>query len=381
MNDSSAAALPRLCAAVRRRLWLRRAIGALRAALWSAAALALLALLAHLVVRPLPPSVVLLAPAAALLAALVWSATQRPADARCAAWIDRELGGASAFTTLLDAGRGRLPEADADALHWLHRWAAARVPGAMDALAARREPTRLARPFAAALVSTALALLVLALPRAAPTTAEAAPATAPPAAGTAAAGSTPVAGELAAQVASALRDTPPRADDEARAGDRGGGSGQGLARPGGVDDERTPAGAPPPGAAPTGGSAPPETTTANADTAGVAAPSVAGVGGSTGREAGDSADTRDAKGLSRVAAATMQARRVELARRTAPWRADERLAADYDDDPAAPAAASGARAGPAVAAATAPPAAEAARLTASENSYVQAWMTAIAHRR
>jgi len=384
MNDSSLVAWPPLHAAVRRRLWLHRSMAALRAALWSAAALVLVVMLAHLALRPLPPVAVAATLAATLLAALAWSAVRPPTEAQCAAWADRELGGASAFTTLLDARSGRLRGADPGALHWLGAWAAGRVPQALDALAARREAPRLARPLAAALVCAALALLVLALPRAAPGASRvadelAAPATPAPNAAMGA-GATTAAAELTAQVASALRGAPAQSGDEGRAGDRDGGRGQGPAHLG-DDGARTPSGAPPPGATPTGQAAAADARAAQPDPTGTTAPSAGGVGGSTGREAGDSADTREQPGSSRVALGTMPIQRVELARRGAPGRADDRLAADYDDDPGSPATATPARAAAMPAAATAPPAAEAARLTPSENRYVQAWMTATARRR
>lgn len=379
------AAWPQLHAAVRRRLWLRQAARAARVALWSLAALALLVLLLHLFVRPLPLQAVPALAVVLALAALGWSAARRPAEDRCALWADRELGGASAFTTLLDVRSGRLRGADGQALQCLTQWAAARVPAALAALQAGREPARMARPLAAAVVCAALALLVLALPGAGP----AAPAlaasavgapgpAAQPAADAPAASAAPAAAELARQVASALRKGP--ADEEARSGQ----GGRGAARSGDEVQERS-AGSPPPGAAPTAPASPPEAAAAKAVGARAAAPQTGGAGGSRGREAGDSADTRRRAGLAAVPQGTMPARRVALAP-TQParsGRADDRQAAQYDApyDDAAPAAGPQAAGATAARAATPPPAAATAHLTAEQTHYVQAWMSATASRR
>jgi len=370
-----AAWLP-LHAAVRRRLWLRQGAAAARAALWGLAALALLALLLHLVVRPLPLRVVPALAAVLALAALAWSAARRPSEDRCALWVDRELGGASAFTTLLDARRGRLRGADAQALQCLQSWAAAQVPAALAALPARREPMWLARPFAAAVVCTALALLVLALPGAGPAApveaASAAGAPAPPAADAPAA---PAASELARQVASALRTE--QGSDPARTG-----AGGGDAARGGDDAQERSTGSPPPPRAttdtPAGQAEAPATQAQHTQ---AAAPSPGGTGGSTGREAGDSADTRRDSGRAPVPQGTMPARRVEAAAPRGSGRADDAQAAQYDTPFDAAAPAPGPRRARIVRAATPPPAAATAHLTADETHYVQAWMSATASRR
>ena len=97
------AALPQtLIEAVRRRLWLGQFLAAARLALWGTAGLMLLTAAVHLAGWPLSPDLMFLA------LAFVWSvmaaraAWQRPVDAACALWADRHLGGASAYTTLLE---------------------------------------------------------------------------------------------------------------------------------------------------------------------------------------------------------------------------------------------------------------------------------------
>ncbi|MCC6853805.1 MAG: hypothetical protein IT502_16005 [Rubrivivax sp.] len=369
------AAWPPLHAAVRRRLWLRQAAAAARAALWCLAALALLALLLHLVVRPLPLRVVPALAAVLALAALAWSAARRPSEDRCALWADRELGGASAFTTLLDARRGRLRGADAQALQCLQTWAAAQVPAALAALPARRVPMRLARPFAAAVVCTALALLVLALPGAGPAApGEAASAAGAPARPTTDAPAAPAASELARQVASALRTE--QGSDPARTG----AGGRDAAR--GDDDARERnAGGPPPGATAAAPAHPVDAPATQAERKQAAAPSTGGTGGSTGREAGDSADTRRDSGRAPVPQGTMSTRRVEAAAPPGAGRADDAQAAQYDAPLDAAAPAPGRRPARVVRAATPPPAAATTHLTADETHYVQAWMSATASRR
>jgi MoxR-like ATPase len=86
----------------------------------------LLAAAVHAAARPVAVEVVLgdRPPRVGVLA--IAAAWRRPSDAECALWIDRRLGGASAFTTLLEPAANAA--AHAPARRWLERWAAAKVP-------------------------------------------------------------------------------------------------------------------------------------------------------------------------------------------------------------------------------------------------------------
>jgi len=165
MNEPTTdAAVPALLAAVARRLWRERAAVAARAALWAWAAIMAGAAAIHFVAgRPGFLAAAALG-AAAWLAALAWAAMQRPGRAESALYADRFLGGASAYSTLLEAGATTAARDGAPALRWLAQWAAAAAPASRRALEARRVPSGLVRPLATAGIGTVVAAVVMALP-------------------------------------------------------------------------------------------------------------------------------------------------------------------------------------------------------------------------
>lgn len=376
----AASAVQALLDAVRRHLWLRRFALAARAAAWATAGTVLLAALVHVAVQDMPVSLVLVA------VGLVWSAQlapavwQRPADRACALWADQHLGGASAFTTLLEAGQGGAGPRQAQALRWVEHWAIARVPDSLQQLAARRETAHLVRPLLVMAVCSALASVVLMLPGPSPDPQQAAaaraaprpPGNAPETALRLADAAEPAA--LASEIAAALRAAPPREAESTGAGGRAPAAG-----PSRADDGKSPAevraGPAPAGALPTDRPAPGGT----ADAAGpVLAGGMAQAGGGGGREAGDSADTRADAGVSRALRGTMGVTGPALAaaRPTGQRQIDGNQAAAYQvDDGGGPGRAAMAARSRA-AAATPPAATGSARLTPTQTSYVQAWTKA-----
>lgn len=158
------AAVQSLLAAVGRRLWRGRFARAARTALWAWAAILAVAAAMNLAAgRPGFLTAVALG-AAAWLAAAAWAAMQRPTRSEAALYADRSLGGASAYTTLLEAGTTIGGGNDTPALRWLAQWAAATAPASLQALEARHDPLRLARPLATAGICTAVAAVVMSLP-------------------------------------------------------------------------------------------------------------------------------------------------------------------------------------------------------------------------
>jgi len=201
-----------LLGAVRRRLWRGHFIAAARLALWGCAALLLVAGAAHLVVRPVPVDDLLATIAALWASALAWAGLRRPAETACALWADRHLGGASAYSTLLEMRIGAQPAPHTEAVRWLEQWATASVPQARRLLAGQRDPARLVRPLFSMLVAAAIAALVLTLPGVAPSSRpELAAPTAPVAADHATPDSAALAPTgLAVELASALRSAETR---------------------------------------------------------------------------------------------------------------------------------------------------------------------------
>ncbi len=154
--------------AVRRRLWRGQFVAATRLALWGSAGLMLFAVAVHLAARAVRVDIVVLAIVALCSAVMAWAALRRPSDSACALWADRNLGGASAFSTLLEMREGKQPAPDTPALQWLEHWAATRVPHSLRLLGGRRDAARLSRPLLSVLVCAGLATIVLALPGTAP---------------------------------------------------------------------------------------------------------------------------------------------------------------------------------------------------------------------
>jgi hypothetical protein len=374
-------ALPTLLAAVRRHLWRARFVAAARAALAASAGLALAAVAVHLALQAVPLGALPAALALPWAVALAWAAAQRPADARCALWADRHLGGASAYTTLIEQRQAALPPADVQARRWLEQWTQARVPDSLRQLGEQPAALQLTRPLLVLAVCGTLAALVLALPSLAPsprhTTAG------PPAAGGAdraqPLAEAPVPADLVNDITRALRARAPQAEAEAGPGQGGAAAADGPAeRP----DTGAAAALPPADAAPASGGAASRAAPAGAVPA--EAPGAGGrpsAGNGAGREAGDSRDDRAEVGVSRALRGAIPVQRsgAGLLRPSAERRADADQRADYDPAPATPGPPATA-AGPTAAAATPPTAAYATRLTPTETGYVQAWMRANAQR-
>lgn len=359
--------------AVRRHLWREDAWMAMRRAGWICAVATLPAVVVHLLARPVPVAALLAVLAIIVVAMLTWTAVHRPSDPDCAWWIDRHLGGASAFTTWLDASARRPTVENARAVDRLQRWVVAKVPEILRSLAERRSTRRVAPALLTMTVCTLLALLVLMLPQEAPSPLRQTSAgVAPQGDKAAVAVDAPVVAQVASEIAGALRSS-----DSPRAPDRG--------RPGG---------APAPGAtANDGGSgssdAPPKSGVAGNDGTSSDARSASrdptafngtsrsAAGSVAGREAGDSPDARGDVGGSRVPGGTIPARRVGSRSTSSALdrQADMAQQADFDDSLARPGRPM-TNAMPTAAAATPPPATDAARLSPSETSYVQAWMKA-----
>ena len=361
--------------AVRRHLWREDARLAVRRAGWICAAATLLAVVVHLLAWPVPVVVLLAVLGLIVVAMLAWTAMHRPSDPDCAWWIDRHLGGASAFTTWLDATT-RLPTAEnARAVDRLQRWVVAKVPEVLGSLGQRRPSARVAPSILTMVVCTLLALLVLMLPQdVPPPLRQTMTGVAQPQMDKAAAAviDAPVIAQVASEIAGALRST-----DSPRETDRG--------RPGGAPGPGTTAnddgsGSPDASSASAsagndGASRDPKS--ASGDPPPSAGPSQSAAGMAVGRAAGDSPDARGDVGAARVPGGTIPARRVGS--RSMPTaldsQADVAQQADFDDSLAKPGRPM-TNAMPTAAAATPPPATDTARLSPGEASYVQAWMKA-----
>ena len=378
------AALPQtLIEAVRRRLWLGQFLAAARLALWGTVGLMLLAAAVHLAGRPMSPDLMFLA------LAFVWSvmaaraAWQRPVDAACALWADRHLGGASAYTTLLELdspGPGTPPS---HAVRHLEAFAAAQVPHSLRLLAERRDALRLSRPLLSALVCAALASLVMMLPGPDPKPQ-------PPANLAATSGLTdraapdtdaPVSAELVSEISSALRAT---AADAAEAPERRGAGDPAASGSDRAGDDGVSASAAPDGLAQLPAPADSGSPAVNPAQA-AAAPGASRLAGSgSGQDAGDSRGEPAGVGVARVPRSTIPVQAVELAARrpSGERRADPDQAATYDEELSMRTAASAARRADAAPAAASPPlAAPEMWLSPAETNYVQSWLKASARHR
>ena len=367
--------VPALLDAVRRHLWREQGRRAVRQAAWLSAATTLGAGALHLAVSGLRVDAVLWLLGlewAGLLAAAAW---RRPTDADCALWIDRHLGGASAFMTLLEPAASTRTPAQAQAVRWLERWAAAQVPFVLQGLGARRSSVRLARPLLSMAVCSALALFVLNVPDSVPNFRRqaSAPAAAAPDEHAAASVPAPVAAELASEIAHALRSPDsPSEPERRRAGDA---PTTGPTR----DDDSRASSAPASRATQTQADA--STSRDSRSLVAADASASAGPGQSadtvSGRDAGDSPDARADRAVSRGPTGTIAAVRAvpTLPLAAAERQADMDQAAAFDDSGSAPGSATPG-AIPTAAAAAPPQAIAAARWSAAETSYVQAWMKA-----
>ena len=371
MADS---AVRTLLVAVRRRTWRDEFVAAARLALWGTAGLMLLAVAVHLAIRSARVGVVL------SLVVVLWgsmmarAASRRPSDSACALWADRYLGGASAFSTLLEMGHGSHIVAQGQALPWLEHWARARVPHSLHLLEERRDPPRLFRPLLSMFVCAAFATLVLALPNLAPSTRQerAASGTSTSADRPVQEAEPPVTADLVGELARALRTTDAPRTSDRRAPAAGAGKSNEA-----NGSQVAPSGVAAPGERATGGKTPGSNPVDAARTTGTT--STPGTG--AGRDAGDSPDDRADTGTSRVVRSTMPTERRESSapRRSAERRADMDQPATFDDDLSMPR--TEVRADPAPAAATPPAAADTPRLTPSQAAYVQAWIRASRQRR
>lgn len=362
---------------VRSCLWRARFIAAIRKAMWASAALMLLVVAVHMAARRVPIEAVLLLMSGLWAVLVLRAAWHRPTVAGCALWADRHLGGASAFTTVLEL-RGAAPgHASESARQWLENWVAARLPESLRLLAERKESMRLSRPLLSMLVCAALATVVLSMPDTAPVSRQQALALPPSGIGDTSAPATqaPASDKLVGEIVSALRSAQSRDAPERRD------TGQANATQGGkaaVDkDPAATQPAPRPtgegvgvAASPSGSAAEPALASGSAQAAG------------GGRIAGDGRDERSAPGMSRALQGTIAVTRSAARTASAPaeMQADMTQLATYRDDFAPPVAAIG-HSSSEVAAATPPPATESTRLTPTEASYVQAWMKASARRR
>ena len=333
----------------------------------------LLAVAVHLAARAVRVDTVVLAIVALWTAAMAWAAVRRPSDSACALWADRNLGGASAFSTLLEMREGKQASPDTPALQWLEHWAATRVPHSLHLLGGRRDAARLSRPLLSVLVCTGLATIVLALPGtvpsapqplAAPSASEVADRPIPDA-------ERPVSRELVSALAGALRSTDSRrasGRDDNRGPTTGADKSDArtalrMAQAGDAKNgERTTIGGP---------------LTSAIDDASPTAATTQTSGAGSGRDAGDSRDDRADAGVSRVPRSTIQVQRRESNERrpSLERQADPDQPAMFDDDlPMLRTATE--RENPAIAAATPPPATDATPLTPTRAAYVQAWMKA-----
>jgi len=368
-----------LLEAVRRRMWRGEFVAAARLALWGTAGVMLLAVAVHLAVRPVRISVVLSVIAVLWASMMARAVLRRPSDSACALWADRHLGGASAFSTLLEIGNRTQGAPQPQGLPWLDHWATARVPRSLRQLEERRDPTRMARPLLSMLLCTAFAILVLALPDLAPSSRQQLATATPSGIGdrpmpeAEPPGTTELVGELAHALRSAESHRATDGRDVRRApADNPGKSNDNT------ESRSSQSGAATPGERATAGKSPGGKSVDAAPTTGATRASSAG----SGRDAGDRPDDRADVGSSRVPRSTMPLERRESSARLRPpeKQADMDQVATFDEDTPMQRTAK-VPADSAPAAATPPAATETTRLTPTLAAYVQAWIRASGQRR
>jgi hypothetical protein len=153
-----------LLGAVHRRLRLNALAGASRSAAWLTVAVALVAVLLHLLVRPVSAFPVALAVTITWGVALLRALVTPIRAGECAAWADRHLGGGCAYETFLEA-RGNVDSHDAaPARQRLAEWIEEAAPRSLARLAATPHEARVLRPAAIALVAVLLATALLLMP-------------------------------------------------------------------------------------------------------------------------------------------------------------------------------------------------------------------------
>lgn len=339
----------------------------------------LLAAAVHLALRPVPGGVVL--SAIAVLWALVAArgGLRRPSDSACALWADRHLDGASGFSTLLEMRDATRAAPDPQGFSWLEHWVTTRVPRSLRLLKQRRDPARLSRALLSMLVCATFATLVLTVPDINPSSRQRLAASTPPSNvdRTVSDVEPPGAADLAGELARAMRPAQSHRTPDVREVGRANAAGRSKS------DDSTRSGATQPGPATPGEPAAAGKSLA-ADpieaTATTAATQTSSAG--SGRGAGDIPDARADAGTSPVPQSKMPMERRES---SAPHPSSERQAdmetlATFDEDLSTSRVAT-ARAVPAAAAATPPPAMAVIRLTPTEAAYVQAWIRASGQRR
>ena len=153
-----------LLGAVHRRLRLDALAGASRSAAWLTVVVAFVAVLLHLLVRPVSVFSV------ALTVTITWGvallrAMATPIPAReCAAWADRHLAGGCAYETFLEARGNALSHDAASARQRLAQWIDESAPRSLARLAATPHEARVLQPTVIALVAVALATVLLLIP-------------------------------------------------------------------------------------------------------------------------------------------------------------------------------------------------------------------------
>ncbi|MCM2310283.1 MAG: hypothetical protein NDI84_02670 [Steroidobacteraceae bacterium] len=344
--------LQQLLASVQRHLLRERLAAAARYAAWGTVLVALVGVLLHLVVRPVSPLGLLAALGLPWLLALLQVITTRARPVECAAWADRHLGGRSAYATCLETAAVSRDKA-APAFAHLDAWIAQAAPTHLAQLAGRPFDANLRKPLSAALVCVALAMALLQLPTRAH----------PPSGESDAAANASKAGATG-QPAAERREGSERVASTDAPGDRDANSAPQEPR---SDAARTPVVATDPAAVATD-----DSPAATAETE-VPAQAAARVN-TTGREAGDNADTGDGTSLTAPWQGPLAARlrQVAGARDREEMRADPSRTADY----AASAAVSSeapAHAALTAAAANPPPAGTTSPLGPAEQAYLRAY--------
>ena len=359
-------------------MWRNEFAAAAGLALRGTAGLMLLAVAVHLAVRPVRVGVVLSATVVLWALMMARAGLRRPSDSAGALWADRHLGGASAFSTLLEIGNDK-QAVPAPGLRWLERWATARVPQSLRLLEERRDPARLFRPLLLMLVCTAFATLVLTLPDIASYSRRQLAVSAPSgiAPQPAPAAEPTVTEELAGELTHALRSAESRRASDGRE------IGRAPAEESGMRDDSsgsrgTRSAAAMPGERMAVGKS---LAGAPVDTAPATGATPASGAGS-GRAAGERPDDRADAGSSQVPRSTMPLERRESSaqHRSGEKQADMDQLATFDQDIPMQRTAN---APPDQAPAAAPPPAttDTTQLTASQAAYVQAWIRASGQRR
>jgi hypothetical protein len=162
--NTSPALMP-LLREVRRRLWLRQLGRGLAWSSWLVVAASVMTTAVSAALSERPGLLLMWSTAGVLyLAAALVVSARPPGTAAVAAWADRQLGGASAYTASLEFHGADRGSVDPAALEYLDSWAAAAAETSRRQLHATPSRWLPTRSLAAALVALALASLTMALP-------------------------------------------------------------------------------------------------------------------------------------------------------------------------------------------------------------------------